>query len=307
MGVSDLIPGISSSTIAIFLGIYFNLLSNIKKIDYKSIFKLEFKRFFKSIDFRFFIPLAIGIFFSLICFSKLFNYLLFHESFRKLVLSFFLGAILTCIYFLFKEIKLNKAAILFMLLGAFLSFIIAFVNSNAFDFSLNLYLKLVISGFIAIFATLLPGISGSFILLILGIYPIIINALANISKFQNIKILSFLSFGIFLGLVTFPRFILFFLNKYYHLTMSFLIGLMIGSIYAIWPFYTYRKSYLDTNLDSNLDSKVILLNDKIQFPNILSFEFAICFTFILFGIFVFFAIKQISAKKYKKINEDTCI
>ncbi|NGX64092.1 MAG: hypothetical protein KR126chlam6_01517 [Candidatus Anoxychlamydiales bacterium] len=200
---------------------------------------------------------------------------------------------------MFKDIKISLDKIAFIILGALFCFFISFFNSIFFESSLNIYLKLIFCGFVAILAALLPGISGSLILVIFGIYPIIINALSNISNFQNIKIILFLSFGIFLGLSIFPRFILFFLKKYYNQTLSFLIGLMIGSIYTLWPFFTYRKTYLD--------SKLILVNEKFQFPNIFSLEFIKCFAFILFGSFVFYKIKQLSTKKDKKINEDTCI
>lgn len=289
MAFTDMVPGISGSTIALILGIYQKLLVSIKNIEFKALFKFDLKRFLKSFDFRFLIPLILGMAFSFFVFSKVFNFLLSHEHTRGFFLSFFLGAVFSCIYNLLKEIKIDLNKMILMLIGAVFSFFIAYFSSSEISLSFDLPLKLIVSGFIAIFAMLLPGISGSLILVLFGVYPFVINALSNISNFENFKILAFLALGIFIGLLIFPRIILFFLEKYYFLVLSFLIGLMFGSIYALWPFWSYKKIVFA--------NKTFLITDKFKIPEIFSFEFILTLGFISFGFFIFFKIKQKLPKK----------
>lgn len=280
MALTDMVPGISGSTIALVLGIYQKLLTSIKNIELKSLLKFDFKSF----DFTFLIPLLFGMSFSFLVFSKLFSFFLSHESFRAVFLSFFLGAVFSCIYFLLKEIKIGFDNLFLMLIGSIISFSISYFSVGEISLSFNFEIKLIISGFIAIFAMLLPGISGSLILVMLGVYPIVINALSNISNFESLKILVFLSIGIFLGLLVFPKIILFFLKKYYFLVLSLLIGLMFGSIYALWPFWIYKK-----NIFAN---KTFLIPTKLKFPDVFSLEFLLSFSFLILGFFIFFKIKQ---------------
>jgi len=280
MALTDMVPGISGSSIALVLGIYQKLLTSIKNIEIKSILKFDFKSF----DFAFLIPLITGMIFSFLVFSKLFSFFLSHESLRAIFLSFFLGAIFSCIYFLFKEIKIDVNNLVLILIGSIISFSLSYFSIKEISLSFNFEIKLIISGFIAIFAMLLPGISGSLILVMLGVYPIVINALSNISNFESFKILIFLAIGIFLGLLVFPKIILFFLKKYYFLVLSFLIGLMIGSIYSLWPFWVYKKNIFA--------KKAFLIPIKFKLPDIFSLEFFFSFAFLMLGFFIFFKIKQ---------------
>ncbi len=284
IALTDMVPGISGSTIALVLGIYQKLLSSIKNIEFKKLLRLDFKSFIKSFDFVFLTPLLLGMIFSFLVFAKLFSFFLSHEYLRTFFLSFFLGAVFSCIYFLLKEIDISYDKIVLMLIGAFFSFVISYFSIAEVCFTLNLKMKLVISAFIAIFAMLLPGISGSLIFVLFGVYPIIINAISNISNLESLKILAFLLLGMFLGLLVFPKVILYFLEKFYFLVLSFLTGLMFGSIYALWPFWIYEKI--------TFANKTFLAAFKFRFPQIFSLEFLISFSFLMLGFFVFFKIKQ---------------
>lgn len=288
MAITDMVPGVSGSTIAIVLGFYQKLLTSIKNIEFKALFKFKFKKFIKSFDFIFLIPLLFGMIFSFLVFSKLFSFFLSHESFREVFFSFFLGAVFLCIYSLLKEIKISFYKIILMLIGVFFSIAISYFNAAEIK-ALNSEIKLIISGFIAIFAMLLPGISGSLILVMFGVYPIVINALSNILNFESLKILTFLAIGIFFGFLIFPKIILHFLKKYYSLVLSFLIGLMIGSTLALWPFWFYKKT--------SVANKTFLIATKFKFPKIFSLEFLISFSFLILGFFIFFKIKQKLLKK----------
>lgn len=296
MGITDMIPGISGGTIALLLGIYSKFLTSIKNINFKALFKLDVKKFFLSSDFKFLIAIFSGMLFSFISFSKVLSFLLSKPFLREMLFSFFLGLVLTSIYFLLKDLKITSKSILLIILGTIISFTLSYFSNSLLSIYLDLPIKLFISGLIAIFAMLLPGISGSFMFVLFGVYPIIISALSNITNFENIKILAFVFLGVLLGFLLFPRVILFFLNKFYSSVMSFLSGLMIGSLYVLWPFWSYTQVFMK---DNN-----ILICDRIKFPKVFSLEFIISFIFILLGFLIIFKIKQISEQKnIKKITK----
>jgi len=268
MGFADMIPGISGGTIALILGIYHQFLSSFKNINFKALSKLNLKEFFSS-DIKFLINLFLGIAFSFLCFSRILNFLISHEFSRTMLFSFFGGLVSASIFFLLKEIQFTFTRIIFLLFGGMLAFLLAYFGNNNLDISFDLPIKLIISGILATFAMLLPGISGSFVLLLLGVYPFIINALANVHSFDNIKILFFLSVGIGIGFLIFPRMILFLLNRFYFPVLTSLIGLMIGSLYILWPFWSYKKVVFM--------NKAFLMCDKFKMPQINSIEFFFSF------------------------------
>lgn len=289
MGFADMIPGISGSTIALILGIYDQFLKSIKNIPIKNFIKFKFKEFFLCDEIKFLSNLFLGIFFSFICLAKILNFLLALSFTRSLLFSFFLGLVLASIISMLKEIKFDYKNIIFLSLGASLSFFLMYINHHYLDLSSNFYLKLVVSGNLAIFAMLLPGVSGSYLLLILGIYPLAINALANFFEYDSFTILFFLGLGIIFGFLIYPRLILFLLKKSYNLVISFLIGLMLGSVYGLWPFWYYKEMVFK--------NKTFLICDKMYFPKILSLSCFFSVVFILFGAFIFYKIKNKSEKK----------
>ena len=178
MGVSDLIPGISGGTVALLLGIYDDFISSIKSFNLRSInylFTLNFKKLSQQLNLPFLIPVLIGILFSIISFSFLVDFLL--ENFRVVLFSFFFGLIF------FSSLKiiynLRPSAFydfLFVAIGSLVGYFISLINPIGIGEG---YFSVFISGLIAITAMLLPGISGSYILLILGKYDYIINSLTN--------------------------------------------------------------------------------------------------------------------------------
>jgi len=289
MGISDMVPGISGSSIAFILKIYERFINALKNINFKAFFLLDFKNICNFQDFKFLSFLLSGMFFAFIFFSKILVFLLFNDFSRQLLFSFFLGAVLAAIFHLLKNFKATFSNVLLMILGSLFCYfitkfrIITQTQGNLF------YLKLIVGGNLAIGAMLLPGISGSFVLLILGIYPFAIGAIANIYNFENIKIITFLMTGILSGALVYPKMISYFLNKKYFATISFLIGLIIGSVYVLWPFSIYKKVIFS--------NKVLLLSDKLFFPGFFSFNFIFSLLFVIFGFILFYKMKLISEKK----------
>ncbi len=229
MGTADIMPGISGGTIALITGIYdklINSISNIKLLFLKPLIKgnlTEFKKqLLEEVDFEFFIPLGIGIVTAMILMAGIINYLL--GNYASFTYSFFAGLILASIYILYKQLDaFNIKAISTTIIFAILAYI--FVGLNPMQASHSLPI-LFISGFIAICAMLLPGISGSSLLLLLGQYEYMINVLHRLSI---IEIIIFV-IGAGLGFMTMSRVIKYMLENHKQLTVATLIGIMLGSM-----------------------------------------------------------------------------
>ncbi len=229
MGTSDIMPGISGGTIALITGIYDKLIksiSNIKLLFIKPLLKGDINGFkqqlFEEVDFEFFIPLGLGIALAILLMARIINYLL--ANYAAFTYSFFGGLILASIYVLYKQLDaFNIKAILTTLIFALLAYIFVGLNPMQTAHSLPI---LFISGFIAICAMLLPGISGSSLLLLLGQYEYMINALHKISI---IEIIVFI-LGAGIGFMAMSRIIKYMLENHKQLTVATLIGIMLGSM-----------------------------------------------------------------------------
>lgn len=228
MGIADIIPGVSGGTIALITGIYERLISaisSINKLILKPLSKLQFKEAFQNIlkvDFALLVPLAIGIGIAFLALAHLMEYLLLNWT--GITYAFFFGLILSSAIFVYKQASKNhKRNFPFGILGLIFAF--WFVGLNAFASSHSL-LILFFSGAIAICAMILPGISGSFILVLLGQYEFMISALKNLVVD---KIAVFMA-GALIGILSFSKLLEWLLKKYKSQTMSFLTGIMIGSL-----------------------------------------------------------------------------
>ncbi|MDG2172411.1 MAG: DUF368 domain-containing protein [Flavobacteriaceae bacterium] len=240
MGAADAVPGVSGGTIALLLGIYEELVTTIGNINlslFKELKKNGFYSFWKKLNGNFLLSLIIGIGISLVTFIKLTAYLF--DKYPILIWSFFLGLILATIYVIFKLIKYwDYVNIIFILIAIFISFYLG--EMNVMD-SININLiYILISGIIAASAMIIPGISGALILVILGLYSTMINAINNL---EIDKIATF-SLGAIIGLLSFSKILKWMFNKNSSLTYSILLGFVIGSIPKVWPW----KSELGENI-----------------------------------------------------------
>ncbi len=244
MGAADVVPGVSGGTIAFVLGIYEELIESIDKLDFKffKIWKKEsFKTAWNHINGSFLLSLFIGIAISIISLAKLIKWLLFNEPI--FLWSFFFGLVLASIIYIGKQItKWNFPVIIAMLLLAATSYWITnlepFTNPDH-----NIYL--LFCGFIAIIAMILPGVSGAFILLLLGAYETAIGTIDDLFEsvvsgdftlFKEAFIkFSMFALGAILGLKTFSKLLNWMFKNYKNLTLAILTGFMIGSLNKIWP------------------------------------------------------------------------
>ena len=240
MGAADAVPGISGGTIALLLGIYEELISTIGNINlslFKDLKEHGINSFWKKINGNFLLSLIIGIGISLITFVKITAYLF--DKHPILIWSFFFGLVLATIYVLYKLIKSwNYINLIFVVATTFISIYISGI-SIIVDIDIDL-IYILICGIIAASAMIIPGISGALILVILGLYPTMINAINNL-EFD--KIITFAS-GAIIGLLSFSKIIKWMLSINSSLTYSILLGFVIGSLSKVWPW----KSELGQNI-----------------------------------------------------------
>ncbi len=288
MGAADIVPGVSGGTIALISGIYEELINTIRSFNLKNlkkIFALKFSDFFYSININFLIALVGGIFLSAISLARILKHTL--ENYPVLIWSFFFGLILASAIVVTKRIKTwNYKTFIFLILGIIIAYFVTIISPTKTP---DAYWFIFISGSISICAMILPGISGAFILLLLGKYEFIIDA---ISEFKIGIILTFAS-GAIIGLLSFSNVLSWLLKKYKDFTIAVLAGFMLGSLNKVWPWKFIKE---EINSYGNL-----IKIEKNIFPDII-FEFSNDSLFLaliisLVGFFVIVFVDKITSNK----------
>ncbi|MEB7461996.1 DUF368 domain-containing protein [Staphylococcus succinus] len=235
MGTSDLVPGVSGGTIALLLGIYNDFIRSIS-----GIFS---KRFWESL--KFLIPIVLGMLIAIGSLSKLINFLL--NTHPIPTLFFFVGLILGIIPYLLKTSRFKQTFTakhyMLVVLGIVVIIVITLLNNGnkhageTLTFSTSLFIKYFIAGVCASSAMLLPGISGSFMLLVFGAYGTIMYAISEFLSFNfnAVPILLTVGLGIIAGFLLSSKAIQYFLNYHTSLTYALIIGFVVGSLYAVFP------------------------------------------------------------------------
>lgn len=230
MGGADVVPGVSGGTIAFISGIYEELIDSIKAINLntlKVLLKGEFKEFWQQINGNFLTVLFSGIIISLKSLASLVTYLMEHNPIQ--LWSFFLGLILISSIVILRQIKKwSLGVVIIGLIGIVLSYYLTSMSPAQTNDS---YLMIFLSGALAICAMILPGISGAFILLILGKYQLVVGALGNL----DYGIIAVFIAGAATGILMFVRLISWLIHKYHNYAIAILAGFMMGSLNKIWP------------------------------------------------------------------------
>ena len=242
MGAADVVPGVSGGTIAFITGLYDELLGSIKKIDATAIklfFTGKFKQFMQYINGYFLLSVLLGIAISIFSLAKLMTWLLTNHPIQ--IWSFFFGLIIASSILVATTVKeWNWKTILSSIIGATVAYYITVASPTTTPDS---YWFIFLSGAIAICAMILPGISGSFILLLLGKYSFIMD---SISQFK-IDIMAVFAVGAAIGIISFSHFLSWLLKKYNNLTIALLTGFMVGSLNKVWPWKETLESYIDSH------------------------------------------------------------
>lgn len=256
MGAADVVPGVSGGTIAFITGIYEELINSIKNINLEALrlfFTGRWKSFWKHINGNFLLAVFAGIFISVVSLAKVLEYLLEHQP--LLIWSFFFGLIVASSWVVSRKImKWEYPKIVALVGGIGIAFYITSVTpattTDAFWF-------IFIAGALASCAMILPGISGSFILLLLGKYTFALHAVNE----RILLDLLLLGSGAVLGIILFSNLLSWLLRRYHDITISVLVGFMIGSLNKIWPW----KETLETIL---VDGEVRPLVEKNILPSL---------------------------------------
>lgn len=234
MGSADVVPGVSGGTVALITGIYEDLIAALRSIDKAAIQKLlslDFKGVVAKVHVRFLLALFSGIVVAILSLARIMNYLLHHHPVPTWSLFFGLIAASTVMVGKHVDNWRGKAGICFVA-GIIAATII--VNLIPMQTPVDLWF-IFLCGIVAICAMILPGISGAFILLILGKYEYVTGALKNPFLPQNLLVIIVFCLGCGIGLLGFSRVLNYLLQKYHNLTLAFLTGLIAGSLQKIWP------------------------------------------------------------------------
>ena len=280
MGAADVVPGVSGGTIAFIAGIYDELINSIKSINMHSLkllFTGKIAAFWKAVNGNFLFALLLGIAISVFSLAKLITYLLLNEP--VLVWSFFFGLVLASTWFVTKDIKgWNWKTVAGFVGGAVIAYYITVATPA--ETSTNL-MFIFLCGAIAICAMILPGISGSFILVLLGKYFYVMEAV----KTLDLVVLGVFAFGAALGITSFSRVLSYALKNFRNITLSVLSGFMLGSLNKVWPWKEVEKLVSDGH--------EVMIEHNIA-PNT---EVAEAVVLMLICFILVYVLEKISAKK----------
>ena len=242
MGGADVVPGVSGGTIAFITGIYERLLKAISSFDadaLQHLLKFRWKALWQHVDGAFLTALLSGILLSILTLAKVIHYLLDHHPIQ--LWSFFFGLVIIASYMVAKEItEWNGRVIIAGIAGIAIAFFIT--QATPAETPTGLWF-IFLSGALAICAMILPGISGSFILLILGKYAYILEAVNE----RDLAVIAVFAIGCVIGLLSFSRLISWLLDRYYNTAIALLAGFMVGSLNKIWPW----KEVVSTRMNSD--------------------------------------------------------
>ncbi len=290
MGVADVIPGVSGGTIAFISGIYEELIGSIKSIDgdaFKLLLRFQIKEFWKSINGNFLITVLSGVVTSLLSLAKLMTYLLEHHPIP--VWSFFFGLILVSAPLIIRDIqKWQIGTVISGIIGIAIAYLITILSPTETPTHL---LFIFFCGGLAICAMILPGISGAFILLLIGKYEYMIKSLISL----DIPVIIVFVAGCFLGLLGFSRFLSWILTHYRFPTLALLAGFMIGSLNKVWPWKEITAFRINSEglQVAALDRSILpwhYLEITGQDPKLF-----LAVLFVALGIFLVVAIEKIAA------------
>lgn len=287
MGAADVVPGVSGGTIAFISGIYEELITSINNINLSliKIWKNEgFNVFWKKLNGNFLVALFLGIFISLFSLATLVSWLLENEP--VLLWSFFFGLVAASIFFVGKEItRWNMGTITILILGAAIAYFITTLPASENATSLP---YLFMSGALAVCAMILPGISGAFILVLLGSYKTILDAVHE----RNTQVVLTVALGAILGLLSFAKLLKWMFSHYKNLTLAILTGFILGSLNKIWPW----KLVLETKI---IGDKIIPLKEQNVSPFNFEGDSQLMFAIIaaIIGFSLIFILEKVASKK----------
>ncbi len=291
MGAADVVPGVSGGTMAFILGIYEELLESIRSFDLRFIkrfFSLQFREAFQHASWPFLTALFLGIMTAVFSLARILSWLL--ENKPVLIWSFFFGLILASTLVVSRHLeKWTPGLLVWLALGTIGTyFLVGMVPLSTPTASWFLFL----SGAVAICAMILPGISGSFILVLLGKYQYVLAAVKN----WDFLTLILVAAGALFGLVTFVRLLNLLLKKYREVTITLLTGLMLGSLRKVWPWKKTVDFIADTREQTGALSQANVL------PAHWNVDVTMALCLMVFGFMIVFLLHFWSSRKNQRAS-----
>ncbi|MBE0369164.1 putative membrane protein [Pseudoalteromonas aurantia 208] len=291
MGAADVVPGVSGGTVAFITGIYARFLSAIKSVNFEAIALLRrhgVKASWDYIDGSFLVAVFAGLITSAVSLAKVITYLL--SNHQLLVWSFFFGLILASFIFIAKQVKRwQLGTIVSCITGAIIAVIITSLAPTEAEPHWWLYF---IAGAIAICAMILPGISGSFILLLLGMYGHVLSAITH----QEISLIALFMMGCVVGLILFSRVLSWLLASYQEVTFALLAGFLLGSLNLLWPWKMVVSTYISSSgVEKPLNQQNI---SPLDYANLVGQEPQtwLCVGLAILGLILILGIEKLTAK-----------
>ena len=260
MGAANVIPGVSGGTIALITGIYERLINAIKRCDPKAlklVLKGQFNDAWNYIDGRFLFALMAGVAISIVSLARLFEYLLEHHE--RLTMAFFFGLILLSIVYVAQRVTAWAPTVwLALLIGSAVAIGIAFLAPATEN---PAFFYVFLCGVAAISSMILPGLSGSFVLIIMGNYALVLGAINNF----DLGIIIPLALGCGFGLIAFSHILSWVFKHYANHTLAIMTGFVIGSLVVIWP---WKETLTDTVLREGKPPKEVVTGYAWQMPEL---------------------------------------
>lgn len=293
MGTANVIPGVSGGTIALITGIFERLINSIKSFDFKTLrllFKGQFREFAKHTDLYFLASVGVGILIAIFSLARLLEYLFKYHSIY--IWSYFFGLILASVYFIGITIKnWNTYVIISFLIGTAIAVWLSFLspaegNENFF--------YLILCGVVGVCSMILPGLSGSFVLILMGNYQLIFIEAVNQLR---IDILFPAAIGIVVGLIGFSHFLSWIFRRFRYQTIALLTGFILGSLIIIWP---WKDKIFVTDTFGEVVIKKgmpVVARYKLVLPDSFSGEVMLAVVFIVLGILSIWLIEWTAKKK----------
>ncbi len=291
MGVANVIPGVSGGTIALLTGIFERLINALKSFDVEAVrllLKFKFREFAQHVDFGFLLSVFLGVGVSIISVAKLLEFLF--QSYPVYVWSFFFGLILVSVWFVGKSIgKIDVAAAVSFVIGAAVAFGLSVMNPATEN---TAFWYLIICGAVAVCSMILPGLSGSFVLILMGNYQLIM--IYAVSHF-DMGIIIPVGIGVVVGLLAFSHFLSWLLSRYARQTMAVLTGFIFGSLGTIWP-WKNPVYLMQDGVEVLKNGKPIIQSYQMYFPQEFSAEVAIAIVLMAAGMAALWALERSSEK-----------
>ena len=281
MGIANVIPGVSGGTVALITGIYQELLKSLKSFDkqaFSLLLTLNFKEFGIYTNLSFLAYVFGGSLISLFSIASLFKFLF--KNYPLEIWSLFFGLILASIIFIGQRIKTwNFQSYLAIIIGTLVALSLTFITPSAEN---NNLFYVFLCGIIGISGMILPGLSGSYILILMGNYELLM--VRSVSEFDIPLLLTFL-FGSIFGLLVLSNFLHWLINKYYSVTLAGLTGFIIGSLSIIWPWKVISESII-------INGKEKVLSYDLFFPNQLDAHNIVSIIMMIIGFFIVYLIEK---------------